>query len=378
MTYILVVEDETDLREVFVEAIRDEGFQVIESVTADLAMEWLASEDVRLIVTDINLPGRLNGIELALAARERHPDIPLIFVSGKPEMLERARELCSAASYLEKPFRLEVLLDQVRCCMKEQVPIQISNKSTPDNEDRLLVQSVTDCAIFKIDPQGLVANWNSGAERIKGYTADEVLGVHFAKFFTAEDQARDWPQRSLQAAREAGRFEDEGWRVRKDGTRFRASVVIHAIRAESGVLKGFGEVTRDISEKHAARQALEASEGRLRLLLDNVVHRAIYSLDLEGHITSWNPDAELAKGYTNDEILCRHFSIFYTPEDQAKASPRRHCAWRGRPDGSRRKAGGSARTGRAFGPVLCLIRCVTQRGSWSASPKSRTTSATNG
>ena len=189
------------------------------------------------------------------------------------------------------------------------------------DEYRLLVQAITDYAVFQLDPQGYVCSWNSGAERIKGYAASEAIGLHFSRFFTTEDQARGRPESALESAKLNGRFADEGWRVRKDGSRFWASVVMDVLSDDQGVFKGFAKVTRDISDKHAAQESLRASERRLRLLMDNVVHHAIYTLDVEGRVTSWNRGAEIAKGYTAEEILGQPFSVFYTPEDQELGKP---------------------------------------------------------
>lgn len=126
---------------------------------------------------------------------------------------------------------------------------------------RLLVQGVTDYAIFMLDPDGIVANWNAGAERTKGYTGDEIVGRHFACLYTPEDRAAGLPEAGLHEARETGRFETEGWRLRRDGTRFWAFVVIDAIRDEDGRLLGFAKITRDRTDKRAQElQLLEAKE----------------------------------------------------------------------------------------------------------------------
>jgi PAS domain S-box-containing protein len=128
---------------------------------------------------------------------------------------------------------------------------------------RLLVQGVIDYAIFLLDPNGIVTTWNRGAERMKGYLADEIIGQHFSRFYTEEDRAAGLPQRALRTATETGRFEHEGWRVRKDGTRFWASVVIDPIRDAQGELVGFAKITRDMTEKKVAQDALEATRAAL-------------------------------------------------------------------------------------------------------------------
>ncbi len=128
---------------------------------------------------------------------------------------------------------------------------------------RLLVKSVIDYAIFMLNPDGIVSSWNLGAERIKGYLPEEIIGQHFSKFYTAEDRAAGLPERGLDLARREGRFENEGWRVRKDGTRFRAHVVIDAIRGDEGEVIGFAKITRDVTERQEAQRALEQTREAL-------------------------------------------------------------------------------------------------------------------
>jgi PAS domain S-box-containing protein len=179
---------------------------------------------------------------------------------------------------------------------------------------RLLVEGVRDYAIFMLEPDGTVASWNAGAEHIKGYKAEEIIGRHFSQFYPAEAITARWPEQELEAAKRDGRFEDEGWRVRKDGTTFWANVVITALYDRSGTLRGFGKVTRDLSERKKQEQRLIASEERFRLLVEGVRDYAIFMLDPHGRIMSWNAGAERIKGYKPDEIIGQHFSRFYPPE----------------------------------------------------------------
>lgn len=211
----------------------------------------------------------------------------------------------------------------------------------------LLVTGVRDYAIYMLDPQGCVVSWNAGAQRFKGYTAAEIAGKHFSTFYTDEDRASGLPERALRMARDEGKFEGEGWRVRKDGTHFWASVVIDPIWDPSGKLIGFAKVTRDITERKAAEEALRKSEEQFRLLVQGVTDYAIYMLSPSGEVTSWNAGARRIKGYQHDEIVGRHFSCFYTEEDRANHAPARTLdiatregrveleGWRVRKDGSR-------------------------------------------
>lgn len=191
---------------------------------------------------------------------------------------------------------------------------------------QLLVNSVTDYAIYMIGPEGHVLSWNSGAHRLKGYTQAEIVGETFTKFYSPEDVAAGVPQNALQIARETGRYWGEGWRYRKDGSKFWALVVIDAIKDDNGELLGFAKVTRDMTERQEAHQKLLASERQYRLLIEAVIDYAIFQLDREGNVTTWNPGAQHIKGYAPDEIIGKHFSCFYTEEDRAAGLPQKVLA----------------------------------------------------
>jgi PAS domain S-box-containing protein len=159
-----------------------------------------------------------------------------------------------------------------------------------------------------------VLTWNSGAQRIKGYQADEIIGQHFSKFYPPEALNRHLPDHELRVAGAEGRFEDEGWRLRKDGTRFWANVVITALRDDAGALRGFAKVTRDLTQRREHEETLRQSEERFRLLVDGVADYAIFMLDTNGYVMTWNSGAERIKGYQADEIIGQHFSKFYPQE----------------------------------------------------------------
>ncbi|MGR9187297.1 PAS domain S-box protein (plasmid) [Rhizobium leguminosarum] len=212
---------------------------------------------------------------------------------------------------------------------------------------RLLVDAITDYAIYMLSPEGIITSWNTGAQRFKGYKPSEILGEHFSRFYLEEDRAAGIPARALATAAEHGRFEGEGWRQRKDGTRFWAHVIIDPIRRPSGELIGYAKITRDLTERRAAEQTIRQSEEQFRRLVQGVSDYAIYMLDPDGNVSSWNFGAERIKGYRPQEIIGRHFSTFYTPEDRAAGLPETALSlaraegrferegWRVRKDGSR-------------------------------------------
>ena len=212
---------------------------------------------------------------------------------------------------------------------------------------RLLIDAVVDYAIYMIDPDGIITSWNAGARRFKGYEEAEILGQHFSRFYTDEDRQAGLPQRALDTAIREGRFEGEGWRVRKDGTHFWSHVVIDPIRDPSGRLLGFAKITRDLTDRKMAEETLKQSEQQFRLLVQSVTDYAIYMLAPDGRVTNWNPGAQRIKGYLPEEVIGQHFSMFYTPEDREAGEPLRtldvavregrfeNKGWRLRKDGTR-------------------------------------------
>jgi len=233
---------------------------------------------------------------------------------------------------------------------------------------RLLIESVKDYAIFILDPDGRVSTWNPGAERIKGYSAKEIIGKHFSVFYPPEVSPAEKCQFELEVAARDGRFEEEGWRLRKDGSRLWANVTITALRDPTGLLVGYAKVTQDLT----ARRAAEEETRRFRLLVESVKDYAIFMLDPQGNVSSWNPGAQRIKGYTSDEIIGRHFSTFYPPEalvdrkcerelEQAIAEGRfEEEGWRLRKDGSRFWANVTITTLRdSFGKVVGFAK-ITQ------------------
>jgi PAS domain S-box-containing protein len=209
----------------------------------------------------------------------------------------------------------------------------------------LLVEGAVDYAIFMLDPQGVITNWNAGAERIHGYDAAEIVGRDFELLYVPEERTAGLPAQALEAARKEGKFAAQGWRLRKDGSRFLAAVVIDPIH-DSGKLTGYAEIIRDVTERQTAAVALHESERQFQLLVGNVTDYALYMLDPDGRIASWNTGGERIKGYSADEIIGQNFSRFYTEADRAAGRPARALAiaretgrydeegWRVRKDGS--------------------------------------------
>jgi PAS domain S-box-containing protein len=216
-----------------------------------------------------------------------------------------------------------------------------------DSRYRQLVEAITDYAVYMLDRGGHVSSWNPGAQRFKGYVAEEILGRHFSVFYTEEDLAAGVPAMALRMAAEEGRFEREGWRLRKDGSRFWAHVVIDPVRAPSGEVVGFAKITRDLTERKAAQETLRRSEEQFRLLVQGVTDYAIYMLDPQGRVSNWNPGAQRIKGYRPEEIVGSHFSRFYTADEIAAGLPQHALdtaaatgrfereGWRVRKDGTR-------------------------------------------
>ncbi|QJC79760.1 hybrid sensor histidine kinase/response regulator [Pseudomonas umsongensis] len=224
---------------------------------------------------------------------------------------------------------------------------RIQARVIEDRRLRLLIDAVVDYAIYMIDPDGIITSWNAGARRFKGYEEAEILGQHFSRFYTDEDRRAGLPQRALDTAIREGRFEGEGWRVRKDGTHFWSHVVIDPIYDPSGTLLGFAKITRDLTDRKMAEETLKQSEQQFRLLVQSVTDYAIYMLAPDGRVTNWNLGAQRIKGYLPEEVIGQHFSMFYTPEDKASGLPGRaleiatregrfeNKGWRVRKDGTR-------------------------------------------
>jgi PAS domain S-box-containing protein len=210
-----------------------------------------------------------------------------------------------------------------------------------------IVQALDTYAMGLVDPEGRVSSWNTGAARMFGYSAGEILGQPFEVLYTADDRASGLPGQAMQAAGQAGLDERSGWHLHKQGRQFWAHTTLQAVHDDDGRLLGLAFVVRDHTERYRADETLRRNEQQFRLLVQGVRDYAIYMLDPDGHVASWNSGAEHIKGYREDEVLGKHFGHFYADEDANAGQPARNLAiarergvyegegWRVRKDGSR-------------------------------------------
>ena len=212
---------------------------------------------------------------------------------------------------------------------------------------RLMVEGIKDYSIFMLDASGTVVTWNDGGELIQGYSSGEIIGKHFSLFYTTDDLLIKKPELELQIASTTGSYREEGWRVRKGGSVFWASVVITALLNDRNILVGFSKIVRDLTERIKNGETLRQSEARYRSLVEQVADYGIFMLDEKGRIISWNEGAKRIKGYTSEDVIGKYFSIFYPEEDILNDKPGMELriakiegkyeeeGWRIRKDGSR-------------------------------------------
>jgi two-component system, chemotaxis family, CheB/CheR fusion protein len=234
--------------------------------------------------------------------------------SSNEELQATNQELETAKEELESS-------NEELTALNEQLRQSMDQLRKTEERFRLLVSGVKDYAIFVLDPKGRIRSWNEGAERINGYSAKEIIGEHFSIFYREEDRQAGKPEKEIETAVSAGRFEEEAIRLRKDGTKYWANVILNPLFDENRRIYGFAKVTRDITERKLAEEKLRESEERFQTLVHSVKDYAIFMLDRRGYIKSWNVGAERIKGYKAEEILGQHFSKFYTEEDIKKQKP---------------------------------------------------------
>lgn len=327
---ILIVDDTLTNLEVLFGCLTDAGFRILVAEDGISAIENAQYALPDLILLDILMPG-IDGFETCsrLKADEATADIPVIFMTALTETVDKVKGFSlGAVDYITKPFQQEEVLARVQTHVslrhltrqlreqntrleREIQERQRKEEALSQSEERfrLLVEKVKDYAIFMLDPSGRIVSWNSGAERIKGYRAGEIIGQSFSRFYPEAEIQRGRPQRLLKIAAAEGQVEDEGWRVRKDGSRFWADIVITALRDEAGNLRGFTKVTRDITDRK------RAEEERDRFF--NLSRDMLSVSGTDAYFKRLNPAFEQVLGYTNAELLARPFLDFVHPDDRA-------------------------------------------------------------
>lgn len=275
-----------------------------------------------LILSDHGLPC-FDGFTALAIAKDRCPDVPFIFVTNSlGEETTIATFEGGATDYVLKK-NLSKLAPAVSRALREaeeRGALKQKEQALRESEERfrMLVEGVKDYAIFMLDPRGHVTSWNSGAQWLHGYGAEEVNGRHFSAFYTRADIAANRPEIGLKTAVAEGRFEEEGPRLGKSEKEFWANVVITALRDANGKLRGFTVVTRDITERVKTQEALQKSEALKGIILETALD-AIISIDHQGLVQEWNPAAERIFGYTRAQAVGRPMDELIIPPSLREA-----------------------------------------------------------
>ncbi len=280
-----------------------------------------------MFLADVFLPG-LDGVNLTrrLRAEPRTATIPIILLTtGNEKSLLLEGLAAGANDFLLKPFSPHELAARLR---SHRQIIELRREAASrqgDERFRLIVESARDYAIFTFDAKRRVTSWNSGTEAMTGYSNAEFIGQSVDLLYTAEDRDCGVPATEMQQAHETGHVHNERWHLRKDGSRFWGIGVVMPLR-ESGSEPGSLKILRDFTVVHQAEQARRHAEDRFSLVVQSISDYAIYLLDPEGRVTSWNPGAERIKGYKEEEVIGQHFSVCFTPEELAADRPARELA----------------------------------------------------
>jgi PAS domain S-box-containing protein len=271
---IVVIDDAVEVRTLVRSTLKlSQRFDVVgEGASGRDAVELAERWQPDLMLLDISMPD-MDGLEALPAVRTASPDTRVVMYSGLSDegLPDRCRAL-GAVAFLEKTASPERLVDQLLEALDSSAAPNENEWAQSGEMLRQLVEAVQDYAIFMLDPEGRVASWNPGAERSKQWTAEEIIGQHFRVFYPPEKQAVRHPERELEIALREGRYEEEGWRVRKDGSRFWAHVTITAVRGPEGRLVGFGKVTRDNTELREASARLQEANALLLKAAEDQAH----------------------------------------------------------------------------------------------------------
>lgn len=280
---ILIVDDDRRTLVAMEALLSAPGRQIVTATSGQEALRWLLRRDFSLILLDVRMP-EMDGFETADLIRnsERLRHIPIIFLSAidtlEADVYRGAAK--GAVDYLFKPVVPDVLRSKVSVFVDLfHINERLKQKAVQQSEERfrLLVESMEDYAIFMLDPKGRVTSWNKGAEKIEGFQQEEIIGEQLARFYTPEDEAQGLSAQALRRAAQEGWCEQEGWRLRKDDSRFWANVVISALLDEHRTLVGFSVVIRDLTERRRVEEALRESELKLRLQAEELEQQLIAS-----------------------------------------------------------------------------------------------------
>ena len=329
------------------------GPNLVEARSGEEALQRVQSDEFAVVLLDVLMPG-ISGFETAklIRGQDRSRHTPIIFLTASDIERSQMEEgyALGAVDFLVKPLLPFILQAKVRGFIELFQDKQQARRAA--EQLRLLVHGATDYAIFLLDPQGHIASWNPGAERIKGYRADEIIGQHFSRFYPQEAIDRGWPDHELKVAKAEGRFEDEGWRVRKDGTQFWANVVITALHDDAGSFVGFSKITRDLTERKnseenarhlveeaAARRVAEENarliqeqRERLHVTLASIGD-AVISTDAEGRVDFLNPVAQELVGWKTEEATSRTLEDVFRIVNEDTRQPVENPALRALKDG---------------------------------------------
>lgn len=317
---ILVVEDESIVALDIERGLKRIGYGIAGIVDNGRDAIRLAGETrPDLVLMDIQIKGDMDGIDTAQEIHRRF-NIPVIFLTAYSDeaTLQRAK-LTEPFGYLLKPFEetelrtaIEVVLHKHKSVETQQERAVTALKLSEETF-RIFVESVQDYGIFMMDPLGVIMSWNIGSQRIKGFGAGEVIGKHFSIFYTKEDIAIRKPEKELVIAEKEGRYEEESWRVRKDGTTFWARVTITALRDKHGALLAFGKVTRDLTLKKKAEDQLRESEERKSAVLEAALD-CVVTMDDLGKILDFNRAAEETFGWKREQVIDKEMASVIVPE----------------------------------------------------------------
>jgi PAS domain S-box-containing protein len=315
---ILMLEDRPEDAILVKEELRRGGLQFsFERVEtkADF-LKQLARQPPDLILSDHGLPS-FDGFSALRVAKQRCPDTPFVFVTGALGEEFAIRTFESGASDYVLKHHLSDLVPAIRRVLQQA---EEARKHRAHDEQlqrdeqlfRTLMEGVRDYAIYMLDSHGRITTWNSGATRIEGYTAEEAIGKPLDIFLPSEEIDEGKAQRIIETARRTGRFEEEAWRVRKDGSRYWANIVLTAVRDRSGKLMGFVKVSRDMTERKQHEEALRKSEERTRSILETALD-AIVVMDGNGVVQEWNPTAEQMFGYKREDAIGKELAELIIP-----------------------------------------------------------------